>query len=96
MVLQKETRTGLTYGQLLATLMFIAVLFGVGLQANIRMSNIEINQATMIARIQELETGRINNAQNIEKIRLENNQGHDKIMDKLDETNRLIIDVLRR
>lgn len=78
MALQKETKLGLTYGQILTTLTLISGIFLAWQTINVRIATAEI-------RIAELEHGRITNAQNIERIRVENRDDHQIISDKLDK-----------
>lgn len=78
MVLQKETRMGLTFGQMLSVLTIIGGIIIAWVSINVRVAQAEV-------RIQQLEVGHDRNARNIEVIRLENREDHKAIMDKLDE-----------
>jgi hypothetical protein len=77
MALQKETKLGLTYGQILTTLTLISGIFLAWQTINVRIATAEL-------KIAELENGRITNAQNIETIRTENRDDHKAISEKLD------------
>ena len=83
MVLQKQTNSGLTYGQILATIAVIITLFGVGLQANLRMNQIEVTQATQQIMIDDLKKGRADNAQAIKELTIENKNDHKEILIEL-------------
>jgi len=78
MVLQKDTRIGLTFGQILSVLTIIGGIIIAWVSINVRVAQAEV-------RIQQLEIGHNLNARNIEVIRLENREDHKAIMDKLDE-----------
>lgn len=77
MVLQRETKIGLTFGQVISVLTIIGGILISWISINVRIAQAEI-------RIDQLERGRETNAQNIEKIRLENREDHQRIMEKLD------------
>lgn len=76
--MQKETRIGLTFGQMLSVVTIIGSVIIAWVSINVRVAQAEI-------RIQQLEIGHDRNARNIEVIRLENREDHKAIMDKLDE-----------
>ena len=78
MTLSNSTRVGLTFGQILSLIGIIGSIFMVWLSLNVRLAQAEI-------RIEQLEKGRMENAQNIETIRKENREDHQKMMEKLDE-----------
>lgn len=78
MVLQKETRLGLSFGQILSLLAVLGSLVAAWLTVNIKIAQIEV-------RITELEKGRIVNAENIEKIRTENREDHKEILSEIRE-----------
>lgn len=82
MTLSNSTRVGLTFGQILSLIGIIGSIFMVWLSLNVRLAQAEI-------RIEQLEKGRMENAQNIETIRKENREDHQKMMEKLDELIRL-------
>lgn len=91
MALHENTKSGLTYGQILATGAILVSLFGIGVQANIRMSKIEIEQNASNVRIEYLEKGRIANQEAIKDLaneskefRKENKADHQLILDKMD------------
>lgn len=77
MVLQRETKFGLTFGQLLSLITVTGGIIAAYVSLNVRIAQSEI-------KIQELEKGRITNAENIERIRMENRDDHKEIMQKLD------------
>ena len=77
MVLHKESKLGLTFGQLLSVITVLGGIIAAYVTINIRITAAEV-------RIQELEKGRETNARNIEQIRIENREDHLLIMDKLD------------
>ncbi len=77
MVLHKESKLGLTFGQLLSVITVLGGIIAAYVTINIRITAAEV-------RIQELEKGRESNARNIEQIRVENREDHLLIMDKLD------------
>lgn len=88
-MLQKESKIGLTYGQILATLTVLASLATVWLNLNLRIeqnrSMTEALRQEVLLRIESLERGREQNASNIETIRRENREDHKEIMEKLDK-----------
>jgi hypothetical protein len=77
MVLHKESKLGLTFGQLLSVITVLGGIIAAYVTINIRITAAEV-------RIQELEKGRETNARNIEQIRIENREDHLLILDKLD------------
>lgn len=77
MVLQKDSKFGLTFGQLLSLIAVSGGILAAWISINVRIAQAEI-------KIQELENGRITNALNIERIRQENREDHKEIMMKLD------------
>jgi hypothetical protein len=84
MVLKKETLSGLTYGQVLATVAILISLFGIAIQTNIRMSQIEVTQKTALIRIEVLEEGRVANVESILRLDERNITDHRLIGEKLD------------
>ena len=78
MVLSKETKIGLTFGQIISVITIIGGILISWVSINVRIAQAEV-------RIEELEKGRLTNALNIEKIRLENREDHQRIIDKLDD-----------
>jgi hypothetical protein len=85
MVLQKQTSSGLNYGQVLATITILISLLGIALQANMRMEEIEISQRTSLIRIEKLEEGKIINAESILRLENKNTADHARIDYKLDQ-----------
>ena len=77
-MLQRETRLGLTFGQIISILTILGSVLLAWVSINVRIAQAEV-------RIEELEKGRVINSQNIEKIRVENREDHQRILDKLDD-----------
>ena len=84
MTLREQTRSGLTFGQILSILVLIGSMFAAWLQVNERVTANEI-------RIQGLEAGRMQNVTNISKLfdviessRKENKADFKEILDKLE------------
>lgn len=84
MVLQRETRLGLTFGQILSIITVIGSVLFAWVSINVRIAQAEV-------RIEELEKGRNTNAQNIERIRLENREDHQRIIEKLEDVQNEIV-----
>lgn len=78
MVLQKESKLGLTFGQILSVLTIIGGILISWVAINVRIAQAEV-------RIEELEKGRLTNSQNIEQMRRENRDDHLMLMEKLDQ-----------
>lgn len=78
MVLQRDTKIGLTFGQILGLITVMGSIIISYVSINVRIAQAEI-------RIDQLELGRQMNARNIEVIRLENREDHNRILEKLDE-----------
>jgi len=78
MVLQKGTKYGLTFGQILSLLTVIGGILTVWVSLNVRIAQAEV-------RIQVLERQFEATAKSIEQIRIENREDHRVLMDKLDE-----------
>jgi len=78
MVLQRDTKIGLTFGQILGLITVMGSIIISWVSINVRIAQAEI-------RIDQLEIGRQTNARNIEVIRLENREDHNRILEKLDE-----------
>lgn len=76
-MLAKETKLGLTFGQVISILTIIGGILLSWISINVRIAQAEV-------RIEQLEKGRETNAENIEKIRTENREDHQRILDKLD------------
>ena len=83
MILTEQTKIGMTIGKLIGFVGIFATVFTIWMNVNVKLTEMEI-------RIQELEKGRLQNANNIETIRRENREDHATIMQKLDV---LIIDI---
>jgi len=77
-MLQRDTRLGLTFGQIISILTILGSVLLAWVSINVRIAQAEV-------RIEELEKGRVTNSQNIEKIRVENREDHQRILDKLDD-----------
>lgn len=77
MVLQRESKLGLTFGQLLSIITVLGSLVVAYVSINVRITQTEV-------KITELERGRDINAKNIEQIRIENREDHQAISLKLD------------
>jgi hypothetical protein len=77
MVLQRESKLGLTFGQLLSIITVLGSLVVAYVSINVRITQTEV-------KITELERGRDINARNIEQIRIENREDHQAISLKLD------------
>jgi predicted sulfurtransferase len=77
MVLRSETKVGLTFGQILSLIGVFGAILLAWVTINVRIAQAEV-------RIETLEKGRLQNAENIERIRSENREDHQKIMEKLD------------
>ena len=78
MVLQRDTKIGLTFGQILGLITVMGSIIISWVSINVKIAQAEI-------RIDQLEIGRQTNARNIEVIRLENREDHNRILEKLDE-----------
>lgn len=76
--MNRETKVGLTFGQLLSVITVLGGILISWISINVRIAQAEL-------RIDVLEKGRETNAQNIEKIRTENREDHQLIMEKLDD-----------
>lgn len=81
MVLTKQTKFGLTFGQIMSLLIFFGGLVTAYTDLNVKIASV---QAKTDAKIEYLELGRQTNATNIETMRKENRQDHSKLNDKLD------------
>ncbi|MCX6232744.1 MAG: hypothetical protein NTZ33_14495 [Bacteroidetes bacterium] len=81
MVLTKQTKFGLTFGQIMSLLIFFGGLITAYTDLNVKIASV---QAKTDAKIEHLELGRQTNAANIEIMRQENRQDHNKLNDKID------------
>jgi len=78
MVLQKETKYGLTFGQILSLLTVIGGIIVAWVSLNVRIAQAEI-------RIKSLESNFEQTLKSIETIRLENREDHRVLLEKIDE-----------
>lgn len=78
MVLHKETKFGLTFGQVISLLTLVGAILTVWISLNVRMAQAEI-------RIESLEYNFQQTLQSVETIRLENREDHRIMMNKLDD-----------
>lgn len=78
MALKNQTELGLTFGQIIAVIGLLSVMFTSWVSLSERMAKNE-------ARVIFLEDGRIQNARNIETGRIENKADFKEISDKLDK-----------
>lgn len=85
MVLQKETKYGLTFGQILSLLTVIGGIIVAWLSLNVRIAQAEV-------RIQVLERQFEATAKSIEQIRIENREDHRELIFKLDELMKIKLD----
>ena len=85
MALGRETKFGLTFGQILSLLTVFGGILVAWVSLNVRIAQAEV-------RIQTLESGFEANLKTVETIRQENRDDHRKLMDKLDELMKLKAD----
>lgn len=78
MTLSTHTKYGLTFGQILSVLTLFGGIITVWVSLNVRIAQAEI-------KIQQLEQGRIENANNILRIHNENREDHREMIKKLDD-----------
>lgn len=78
MVLQKETKYGLTFGQILSLLTVIGGIIVAWVSLNVRIAQAEI-------RIKSLESNFEQTLKSVETIRLENREDHRMLLEKIDE-----------
>ena len=78
MVLQKETKYGLTFGQILSLLTVIGGIIVAWVSLNVRIAQAEI-------RIKSLESNFEQTLKSVETIRLENREDHRILLEKIDE-----------
>ena len=78
MVLHKETKFRLTFGQVISLLTLVGAILTVWISLNVRMAQAEI-------RIESLEYNFQQTIKTVEMIRTENREDHRVLMDKLDE-----------
>ena len=78
MVLHKETKFRLTFGQVISLLTLVGAILTVWISLNVRMAQAEI-------RIESLEYNFQQTIKSVEMNRTENREDHRVLMDKLDE-----------
>jgi len=78
MVLHKETKFRLTFGQVISLLTLVGAILTVWISLNVRMAQAEI-------RIESLEYNFQQTVKSVEMNRKENREDHRVLMDKLDE-----------
>lgn len=78
MVFQKETKYGLTFGQILSLLTVIGGIIVAWVSLNVRIAQAEI-------RIKSLESNFEQTLKSVETIRLENREDHRVLLEKIDE-----------
>lgn len=78
MGLHKETKFGLTFGQVISLLTLVGAILTVWISLNVRMAQAEI-------RIESLEYNFQQTIKSVEMNRTENREDHRVLMDKLDE-----------
>jgi hypothetical protein len=77
-MLQKETKYGLTFGQILSLLAVFGGILTVWVSLNVRIAQAEV-------RIESLENGYRETIKTVETVRSENREDHRELMKKLDE-----------
>ncbi len=85
MVLHKETKFGLTFGQVISLLTVIGGIIVAWISLNVRIAQAEV-------RIQVLERQLEATAKSIEQIRIENREDHRELIFKLDELMKIKLD----
>jgi len=85
MVLHKETKFGLTFGQVISLLTLVGAILTVWISLNVRMAQAEI-------RIESLEYNFQQTIKSVEMNRTENREDHRVLMDKLDELMKIKLD----
>jgi uncharacterized protein YgfB (UPF0149 family) len=78
MTLNRETKYGLTFGQMLSLITVFGAIVAVWINMNIRVTQTEI-------RIENLEKGRIENSNNILRLYQDNREDHKQLGEKLDK-----------
>ena len=84
-MLQKETKYGLTFGQILSLLTVIGGIIVAWVSLNVRIAQAEV-------RIQVLEQQFESTLHTIETIRIENREDHRVLINKLDELMKMKVD----
>lgn len=85
MVLQRDTKLGLTFGQVISLLTVIGGIIVAWISLNVRIAQAEV-------RIQVLERQFEATAKSIEQIRIENREDHRELIFKLDELMKIKLD----
>jgi len=85
MVLARESRIGLTFGQILSLFLLVGGMITAYVNLNVKIANIEGRMQANEVRTEQLERGRVQNAINIETIRTENREDHSILSEKLDD-----------
>lgn len=91
MVLAKESRIGLTFGQILSLIILSGGIITAYVDLNIKIADVSGKYQSSEIRFDQLEKGRVQNAINIETIRTENREDHKMLNDKIDK----ILEVLK-
>lgn len=83
--LKKETIIGLTFGQIIAVLTLFAMIMGVWINSQLAIARLEVKTEQNTLDITSIKT-------DMENKRLENKTDHEKILKKIEEGNKEIID----
>ena len=83
--MEKQTHTGLSFGQLISVISLAGAILFAWVQINVRIAQSEV-------KIEELEKGRIQNATNIEVMRIENREDHKEIIKEFQSLRTTIIE----
>ena len=83
--LKKETIIGLTFGQIIAVLTLFALIMGVWINSQLAIARLEVKTEQNTLDITSIKT-------DMENKRLENKTDHEKILKKIEEGNKEIID----
>jgi hypothetical protein len=84
MVLKKDSKLGLTYGQILATITLLIAALGVITSVFLSWQDMNVRMKAVELKTEELERGRAYNASTIQMTRTENREDHNMINAKLD------------
>jgi len=85
MVLQRDTKLGLTFGQIMSLLVMLGGMVTAYVNLNLKIAAIETRVAQTEVVVKVLEEGRKVNAINIETVRTENRFDHQMLNEKLDD-----------
>ena len=85
MVLSKETKYGLTFGQILSVLGLLGSIIAVVIRFNIQLTEINGRINASEIKIEQLERGRIDNKTAIESLRIDNRSDHIILSEKVDQ-----------